>query len=226
MSAPKPTPNQVFVGLPWRTVKPKYERCIARLHRRLPVYFHIVGSRDSQDAEDLLQRIKHAIDSSTYAVFDATGANANVALEFGYAEATSLGRALYLSDHRRSIPAGQSAIISDLAGKKQNRYKNESTLHGLLLKLAMSHAFTARYERAVRKLCKGLTAKQAKRARITSLRAIRLLDGHTSRRREEVVDSLELAGHTKREADKILRGLHKHKIVRISPGRFSSVSLA
>lgn len=222
----QPIPNQIFVGLPWRRVKPKYDRCIAKLHRSFPIYFHVVGNRDSQDAEDLLQRIKQAIDSSSYAIFDATGGNANVALEFGYAEAVSRSRALYLSDHKRSAPSGQASIISDLAGKKQNRYKNESQLYELLYKLAKGHAFAVQYDRALRKLTKGKSKAETKRIKTASLKVIRVLDGRQTCRRIDVVEALDMAGLTTAQINRTLKGLRKHKIIRVTAGRFSVVRLA
>jgi len=37
------TPNQVFVGLPWKNVRSKYERIIQKLEKKYPLYFTIVG---------------------------------------------------------------------------------------------------------------------------------------------------------------------------------------
>lgn len=51
-------PNQVFVGLPWKTVRPKYERVIDRLSKKYPLHFTIVGRDDGQDAKALFEVIK------------------------------------------------------------------------------------------------------------------------------------------------------------------------
>jgi len=75
------TPNQVFVGLPWKNVRSKYERIIQKLEKKYPLYFTIVGRDDGQDAKALFEVIKGRIGSSSYAVFDATGGNANVSLD-------------------------------------------------------------------------------------------------------------------------------------------------
>jgi len=116
-------PNQVFLGLPWKTVRPKYEKLIGELRKSFPLSFVIVGREDNQDAEDLLEVIKKRLLTSSYAIFDATGGNANVSLEFGFADANDVPPALYLSSHKASKPASkESPIIADLAGKKQNRY--------------------------------------------------------------------------------------------------------
>jgi len=49
-----------------------------------------VGRGDSQEAQDLLDVIKERLFPSSLAVFDATGGNANVSLEFGLAEANEI----------------------------------------------------------------------------------------------------------------------------------------
>jgi hypothetical protein len=84
-------PNQVFVGLPWKNIRPRYEKIIGRLENKFPLYFTIVGRDDGQSAEDLFEIIKR-VATSSFAVFDANG-NANVSLEYGYArESGCLGR--------------------------------------------------------------------------------------------------------------------------------------
>lgn len=106
-------PNQIFVGLPWKNVKRKYESCIDRLRSRFPLSFIIVGRSDDQDAEDLLQIIEGKIGSSSYGIFDATYGNANVSLEYGYAEAIDLKKALYLCTHQAAARTKEQPIISD-----------------------------------------------------------------------------------------------------------------
>jgi len=89
-------PNQVFIGCPWKTVRSKYQEAVPSLKNRFPLSFVIVGRDQDQDAEDLLSVIKGKLQTSTYAIFDATGGNANVSLEYGYSEAIELPRTLYL----------------------------------------------------------------------------------------------------------------------------------
>src|SRR4051812_37933573 len=76
-------PNQVFLGVPWKTIRAKYEKITERLRKKYPLAFVIVGRDDNQDADDLLEIIKKRILTSSFAIFDATGGNANVSLEFG-----------------------------------------------------------------------------------------------------------------------------------------------
>src|SRR5215831_520546 len=126
-------PNQLFIGCPWLGTRTKYEAAIAELRKRYPLSFVIVGRYDGQDAQDLLDTIKDRIDSSTYAIFDATGGNANVSLEYGYTEAQGLRRAIYLSTHKGSgSKSKDKPIIADLAGRKHNQYKQAAGLQRLL----------------------------------------------------------------------------------------------
>src|SRR4051812_31915807 len=106
------TPNQVFVGLPWKNVRAKYDRIIDKLAKKYPLHFTIVGRDDNQDAAALFEVIKERIGSSSYAVFDATGGNANVSLEYGYAEGLEVPRAIFLSAHKAAQRAGGDPIIS------------------------------------------------------------------------------------------------------------------
>src|SRR5690348_5774276 len=93
-------PNQVFVGLTWKNVRPRYEKVFECLKLKFPIYFAIVGRDDGQSADDLFTVIKNRIDSSSFAIFDATRGNPNVSLEYGYAEGKGIERAIYLSTHK------------------------------------------------------------------------------------------------------------------------------
>src|SRR5687768_9291063 len=92
-------PNQVFVGLPWKNVRARYERVLKRLEVRFPLHFTIVGKNDGQSAEDLFEIIKARISESSIGIFDATGGNPNVSLEYGYAEGLEIDRVIYVSTH-------------------------------------------------------------------------------------------------------------------------------
>jgi hypothetical protein len=113
-------PNQVFIGLPW-TFRMRWDHVVDWLRVRSPLSLVVVGRNDRQDAEDLLAVIKDRVESSSYGIFDATGGNPNVSLEYGYAEAIDLPRVLYLSTHGAATRAAKDApIIADLAGKRRN----------------------------------------------------------------------------------------------------------
>ncbi len=91
--------NQVFIGCPYSTVRPKYERIIKELKKKYPICFEIIGRTTNPEAMELLDLIKIKLGSSSAAIFDATGGNANVSLEFGFAEAKNIPRHIYISDH-------------------------------------------------------------------------------------------------------------------------------
>ncbi len=140
-------PNQVFLAIPWKTVRPKYEAIRNRFRKSFPLSFVIVGREEEQSAVDLLETIKGRVIESSFAIFDATGGNANVSLEYGYAEAHDVPRAIYLCEHRASrAQAKDSPIIADLAGKRQNRYTVEASLSRLLGSFAKQHSYTKRFE--------------------------------------------------------------------------------
>jgi nucleoside 2-deoxyribosyltransferase len=109
----------------------------------------IVGRGDNQDAEDLLEVIKAKLEYSSYAVFDATAGNANVSLEYGYAEAKNIPRVLYMSSHKAAHKSKDPSIISDLAGKRRNQYSNEDKLFGLMQEFSTRHPYTQRFEKTL-----------------------------------------------------------------------------
>jgi len=109
-------PNSVFIGCPWRIVRPKYERCAKQLDKRFPLAVLLIDSARTPDAQQLFTLIKERLAESSLALFDVTGGNANVSLEFGLAEGYGVSRRLLLSTHRASRRAGDAPIIADLAG--------------------------------------------------------------------------------------------------------------
>ena len=143
--------NQVFIGIPWKNVKRKYESVADKLRNKYPIFFKIIGREEKQDATNLLDAIKTAIQASSYAVFDATDGNANVSLEFGFAEAVDIQKALYLSTHKHSQQKKDQPIISDLAGKTRHHYATEKSLAALLRNFCETHPYTRLFEKAFRK---------------------------------------------------------------------------
>ena len=167
-------PNQVFVGLPWKNVRQKYDGLIPKLEARYPLHFTIVGRDDGQHAEDLLQIIKQRISTSSYAVFDATGGNANVSLEFGYAEGIEVDRSIFLSAHKASQKSQGAPIISDLTGKRRVQYTNETSLRKQLEKLCRDHPYTVRFEKALQEVVRGFsTGKKKENARASDQNSTR-----------------------------------------------------
>lgn len=154
--------NQVFIGLPWKNVRPRYEKAITKLAKKYALSFSIVGRDDAQEAEDLLAVIKERISSSSYAIFDATSGNANVSLEYGYAEGLDIPRAIYLSVHKAAKPTVGGPIITDLGGKRRIQYTNEQSLIKHLETFCKKHDFTTRFEKALASSLKGTKAGQKK----------------------------------------------------------------
>lgn len=222
------TPNQVFIGLPWKNVRAKYENVIDRLRIRSPLSFVIVGRADDQDAEDLLVVIKNKLENSSYAIFDATWGNANVSLEYGYAEAKNIPRVLYFSTHKAARKSTDTAIISDLAGKKRNHYATESGLSKLLGTFSSAHAFTKRFEKALLQEFRGHSKGGKKRGRSLALKVVHQLDGQSDIRRDDMFQSLmaDMSGYEEKEVDDLIRRLHKRGVIYVERGRYSRVSIA
>jgi hypothetical protein len=218
-------PNQIFVGLPWKTVRLKYDRIIPKLEKKFPLHFTIVGRNDGQDAQDLFDIIKQRILSCSYAVFDASGGNANVSLEFGYAEGIDIPRAIFLSDHKAS-KKGDSPIISDLTGRRRTQYKTEKTLLSELQKLCKEHSYTQRYEKAVSTATKGKPRGAKKRGRALILKAIRAFDGKVTIRRAELVQTLQAQGYKEAEVESILKKLHSSGVLKCTVGKYSNAYIA
>jgi len=220
-------PNQVFLGLPWKTVRPKYERIVERFRKTFPVSFVIVGREDNQDAEDLLEVIKKRILTSSYAIFDATGGNANVSLEFGFADANDVPRALYLSTHKASKRASkESPIIADLAGKKQNRYAQASGLEKLLRQFCQGHAYTKRFEQFLSGF-RRRPKSEKKRIRSLCLKIVHQLDGDGKARRANVVQNLlaDPVGYRRDDIDDMILRMHNAELITSVQGPYSIVTV-
>jgi hypothetical protein len=219
-------PNQVFVGCPWLAVRPKYEEAMHELRKKYPLSFVIVGRYDGQDAQDLLDTIKERIDSSTYAIFDASGGNANVSLEYGYAEAQGLRRAIYLSTHKASSKNSKDKpIIADLAGKKHNQYKQATGLRRLLSDFAKDHAYTKRFESFLGATSKKKSRGEKKSWRAMALKLVHLLDGKREARRVDIVNDLATDGYGSGEIDDLIRRMRDAKLIRSQQGPYSKVWL-
>lgn len=221
-------PNQVFLGLPWKTVRPKYERIVEKLRKTFPLSFVIIGREDDQDAEDLLEVIKRRILTASYAIFDASGGNANVSLEFGFADANDVPRALYLSTHKASKAASkESPIIADLAGKKQNRYAQVDALEKLLRQFAASHAYTKRLEQFLKASFSKRKKGEKKRLRTLSLKIIHELSEDGKARRSDVVQNLlaDVARYKRDEIDDLILRMHNAGLITSVQGPYSTVTV-
>jgi len=218
--------NQVFVGLPWKNVRAKYERLIRRMEMKYPLYFTIVGRNDGQTAEDLFEIIKTRIALSSVALFDATGGNANVSLEYGYAEGLGIDRVIYVSTHKAASHTPGNPIISDLGGKRRVQYKTEKMLSAHLHAFAREHSYTQRFEtffkRAFRRLKKG----DKKSQRTLAIKVIHALDGVDARRRDDLVQRVQSLGYERDEIEDMIKKLHDAGLVLSEVGRYSRVHVA
>lgn len=221
-------PNQIFVGCPWKTVRPKYQRAIAKMNKKYPLAFILVGREQDQKAEELLEIIKRKLRSSKFAIFDATFGNANVSLEFGIAEERGIDRAIYLSTHKAGGGGKRAdeAIIADLAGKNRVHYKQEPQLVKRLAALCSVQPYTKRFEAFLKKEFRHSSKGQKKRVRALALKIIHLLDDHQARRREDALQHLLGENYTRDEVEKTMRQLHRAGLILISPGRYSDVTIA
>lgn len=222
-------PNQVFLGVPWHTVRPKYERRVEKLRTKSPLSFVIVGRGDAQDAEDLLEVIKTRLLSSSYAVFDATTGNSNVSLEFGFAEAHDIQRALYLSTHKAASKSRKDQpIIADLAGKKRNQYAQEPALQKLLHELSKAHPYTVRFERFLKARFKRADKGSKKRARSLALKIIHCLDGTDAVRRVDIVQQLlaDVSQYSRDEVDEMILKLHQAGLIQSQQGPHAKVRIS
>lgn len=224
--------NQIFIGCPWKTIRTKYDRIVIELHKKYPVYFTIVGRDDRQEADDLLEVIKTRILSSTFAIFDATYGNANVSLEYGFAEAHDIPRMLTLNVHGSSKKnTEESAIISDLAGKRRNQYTNESALKTIIEKCAKSHNYTKRFEAFMNSRSGGKKRKTRhykKKLRSLSIKIIHELDGRDSVKRAELIQNLQAKyqAYKMSEMEEALKLLHNFGLVNVEVGRYPAVRIA
>lgn len=219
-------PNQIFVGLPWKLAT-RYEKIIRELNKKFPIHFTIIGRNDAQDAEDLFEVIKNRIDSSSYAIFDATNGNANVSLEYGYAEGREIERAIYLSTHKATQKSAlQGPIISDLTGMRRVQYKTEKALSEALSKLCREHPYTSRFEKALKVAQKNKKKGEKKSIRTLALKMIRPLDGRAKIRRAEFVQNLQASGYKESTIEYVFKVLQKHQILTCTSGRFADVFIA
>ena len=217
-------PQLVFVGCPWRTIRPKYERIFNKktFKRRFPLAFAIVGRDGNQRAEDLFAEIKRQIDTCSVAIFDVSGGNANVALEFGYAQGLDIQCYVFVNEHgqfaRERGPS--AALISDLSGVRRNPYKNEQTLERLLRQFADQHDYTKRVAKIAVKY--RLSIKE----RAALMEIPRALKDTSRMRRADLRQRIKAEANCDDEiAEKAIEGAKKGKLIEISVGQHGYTKL-
>ena len=183
--------NQFFIGVPWKDIRPKFENAISALREEYPVHCLIFGRNTGQDADDLWHSIQREIRATAATVFDVSGSNPNVALEFGYAEALGKQRVLtrYERKTRKKQPASphQSSIISDLAGKIRVPYKNVNALKAALRKEFDRNPYAVRFKAFVAQ------NRLGKRQQKVAIAAVHELSGGKRVRKPTLVLNLKTA---------------------------------
>jgi hypothetical protein len=227
-SADNVIPNKVFIGCPWRVVRPKFLKIVEKHEHSFPLYFVLIGRESDQSAEELLGLIKRNLLSSTAAIFDVTYGNPNVSLEYGIADASDIDKVLYLNVHKGNRTSSEdSSIIADLAGQKRKQYKNEQGLLRLLTDFAKEHSFTKRFENGLRKITKNMkTRHQKKRCRTLALKVFRFLDAKDSVRRSDLVAHLQALAYSSKDIERVLKGLQQTDLIYISAGRYATVHVS
>jgi len=217
-------PNQVFVGCPWKTVRKKYVDLREEIKKKFPPHLIIVGSEVGHSAEDLLNFIKARLETSTAAIFDVSGGNPNVSLEFGFAEGRNIESALYMSTHGKT-GRQTSTIISDLADKRRKEYKNEKSLYRLLSEFCKNHPYTIKFEKAMKVLMRKFSKGEKKSHRALTLKIIHYFDDKETVRRDDLLHAVTAMNpnYSEKLVDDWLRKLHAQKLIKVTQGRYSDV---
>ncbi|HWC57882.1 MAG TPA: hypothetical protein VG621_02950 [Candidatus Paceibacterota bacterium] len=221
--------NRVFIGCPWKVIREKYVRVVTKLEHSFPIHFVLIGRESDQRAEELLTLIKTSLSSSTVAIFDATGGNANVSLEYGFADASNIDRIIYLNVHENNHKTDRkdTAIIADLAGQRRKQYKNEASLMKLLSEFSRSHTFTHRFEAGFKKIVKNIKSRHLKKKyRTLSIKLFHLFDEKEIVRRGDLFEQLLSFDYSDSEIEFMIKGLKKVRLINVTSGRYADVSIA
>ena len=225
MASPRPrvgkrpyVPNRIFLAYPWEIYRQFYEEACEKLTRKYPVHFYALGRPKGIPAIDLFNRIKNVVETSSYAIFDASKGNANVSLEYGLAAFTEKLELFLLIDElaipTKSTPG--TPIIADLAGVQRNQWRMDKpkTLLDHLQAIADRHPYTKRFRQWTKrhKMRGGEIASYNK--------IIRKFDEREEILRREPVD--ELASDSARTTaliERRLKQMHDGGLITITPGR-------
>lgn len=223
-------PNKIFIGCPWKTIRPKYLKIVSSLEHKYPIHFILIGRENDQRAEELFGIIKKSLFSSTFAIFDVTGGNANVSLEYGLADGAKIDRALYLNVHghnSKSKDSKDSAIIADLAGQRRRQWKNESSLKKLLNEFSKNHNFSKRFESIFKNGTSNISNRHKKKSyRALAIKIIHFLDDKESARRVDLVEQLRGESYDGKDIEFMINLLHRGKLISVSKGRYSDVIIS
>ena len=214
-------PNRFFIACPWKSIRPKYEQVVNELREEFPVDCVIVGRTTGQDAQELWTLIKKQIEESVTCIFDATGSNANIALEFGYAEALGKRCVLAICEHCKTTVNRDPTIISDLAGKVRTQWKTVTSLKEMLRREFEENSFIARFQDFVG------SAKYGKKKSRVAVSAIRELSGRQRMMKPDLIVAVQRTFATYNSIDVrgVIDELGESGILAIKRGRHGGVSV-
>ena len=167
--------NQFFIGVPWKSIRPKFETVISELEKEYPIHCVIFGKNTGQDANDLWHSIQQEIRVSAATIFDVTGSNPNVALEFGYAEALGKRRVLTRNERKPRMSAAAThsgSIMSDLAGKVRVPYKNNQALKRALAKEFDRNQYVVRFKAFLKNMKRRKFGQRHKKVAIATVQEL------------------------------------------------------
>lgn len=125
--------HQVFIGCPFsKALRAPYDRLKRELEATTPLALVLADTVGVSSSDFLLDHITGLIRDSAACIFDATGANPNVALEVGIAHTVPVDFMLTFKTRKPRTRTGAvdhlkepevRSIISDLQGKNRIEYK-------------------------------------------------------------------------------------------------------
>ena len=121
--------------------------------------------------------------------------------------------------------AGDSAIISDLAGKRRKHYKNETGLEKLLNSLCKNHPYSKRFENALSRGLQKESRGSKRRYRALALKIIHYLDDKEKVRRDNLLQEMQTLQppYKEQEIEQVLSILKDGEVIQITRGRYAEV---
>lgn len=226
--------NKIFIGCPSEGIKATYEKITEDLKTEFPLYFFLMDQPLHRVRSELYPQIKQNIENSSWAIFDATSNNANVSLEFGYADGAGIEQTLFYNDSewtkKKSEKKGAvGSIMADLAGSTRNHYKNSTVLKKKLIQFCNTHPFTERFTKAIneigRKKKKKLDGRNIRRFKGLGLKIIHFLSGKDIVRREALKSKMLAETYSLDEFETVMRALKTNNVIFSEQGPHSRVSI-
>ena len=215
--------NKIFIGVPWARIRPKYEEAVKALCDEYPADCVIMGRNTEQEAKELWDLICRHIEESASAIFDATGSNPNVALEFGYAKGVGK-RCVLARNERKPREGGRTnawSIMSDLAGTVRAPWKTVKGLRKILADEFRQNPYVRDFLIFVRRHRYGARQKKV------AVAAIRELAGRRRMRKPDLMLALEqrFPNVTTVDMPKVVDQLVAAGLLIIKRGRYGGISI-